>query len=140
MHVFHALLELVGYPDGGAAELFGDTLKLRCSRCLCSKRFPSWPVTHLSRLAPDVVRNTVSREYIPYQDPDVARPAKRYRISGEVPAGERRRPDPAFSLPAPKRLKMLILPGSIEPRDEVGAPPNLFPRVGVGRFPRVRRH
>ena len=53
-------------------------------------------------------------------------------LEGKAPAGKRLDPEPMGLLPTPKRWKRLILPGSGEPRDEVGAPPSLFPRVGFG--------
>ena len=83
-------------------------------------------------MVPEVSRNTVSRMFILDQDPDVARPVKRYRITGVGTAGKRCRPETVCSLPTRNRWKMLILLGSGQPMDEVDAPPNLCHRSGVG--------
>ena len=122
-------LGIFGYFDGAAAKLFGGTPKLRHSSAPFS---PSWPVTQQLRMVPEVSRNTVSRMFILDQDPDVARPVKRYRITGVGTAGKRCRPETVCSLPTRNRWKMLILLGSGQPMDEVDAPPNLCHRSGVG--------
>ena len=59
------------------------------------------------------------------------RPVKRSRITGTSSA-DRRPHELSDELATPERWKRLILPGSGQPRDDVGAPPNLFLRLGVG--------
>ena len=56
------------------------------------------------------------------------RPAIRFRITGKSSAVKR---------PTPKRWKMLLLAGFGLPKDEVGAPPDLFLAWEVADF--VRR-
>ena len=129
--VLTPLLDFFGYPDGAATELFSGTLKLRYSSTPFSKKFPSWPVPDLSGRYPVVSYGPGPSFHFPDRDPVRERPAKRCRITGKSSAVTRAH-DSRGDLPTPKRWKRLVPQGTLFIGDEVGPPPFLFPRVGVG--------
>ena len=73
----------------------------------------------------------VSRFHFLDGDPVSELPLKRFRITGKSAAGKRTA-EFLGEPPKLKRWKRLFLPGLRQPRDEVGSPPDLFPRLGVG--------
>ena len=77
------LLDFFGYPDGAVMELFSGSLKLRCSSTPFSKKFPSWPVSPSPGCIPVVGPGPGLSFHFPDRDPDVKRPAKRFRITGK---------------------------------------------------------
>ena len=111
--------------------LNGGTLKLRYSSISFSKRLPSWPVPKLSRSPPVAGASPGPRFHFPDRDLVNERPAKRFRITGKSSADKRARVA-SGDIPTPKRRKRSVPHGTGRLRDEVGAPPQLFPRIGVG--------
>ena len=81
---------------------------------LMAPRSSTFPVLNIlqPRIVPEVVPSTASRRHF--------LPAERYRIMSKVSWIPQRHSDG----------KGFILSGSGEPRDGVGAPPNLVPRLG----------
>ena len=67
----------------------------------------------------------------PDRDPDLERPAKRFRITGKCSA-LRREQGSGEGLPTPKRWKRLVPQGTGASGIEEFVPPFLFPRTGVG--------
>ena len=121
----------LGTLKGAATELYGGTLKLRYSSSPFFKRFPSWPVSDLTRSTSIISSSPVSRFHSLDGDPVCGRSIKRFRITGECTAGKR----VLYSSgehPTPQRWKRLILQGLGRLGGEVGSPPDLFPRIGVG--------
>ena len=124
------LLDFFGYPDGAVTELFSCSLKLRYSSTPFSKKFPSCPVSSPGCL-PVVGPGPGLSFHYPDRDPDVQRPAKRFRITGERSAF-RREQGSGEGLPTPKRWKRLVPQGTGASGIEELVPPFLFPRTGVG--------
>ena len=116
--------DLLGTPMELQRNFWVAPSKLRFS----STHFPNVPpstppLTRQLGMDTEVGENTVSRMYLPDQDPEVVRRGQRLRLIGKAPAGRRLRPQSEVSLPTPKRWNRLVLPDSVEPMDEVGAPP-----------------
>ena len=112
-------------------EHFSGSLKLRYSSTPFSKKFPSWPVPDLSGRYSVVGSGPGPSVHFPDRDPDVKRPAKRFRITGKSSA-VRREPFSGDGLPTPKRWKRLVPQGTGASGIEELVPPFLFPRPGVG--------
>ena len=125
------LRNFFGYPDGADTDLFNDTLKLRYSSTPFSKKFPSWPVPHLSGHHPVVGSGSGPSVHFPDCDPVLERPAKRFRITGKSSV-VRRELVSGDGLPTCKRWKTSVPQGTGMLRIEDGLPPFLFPRTGVG--------
>ena len=109
-----------------ATELKYGTSKLRYSSLPFSKRFPSCPVPDLSSGTPPVVGASPGPR-LHDRDPVNERPTKRFRITGKSSADKRARGGIFQRLGDGKGL---VPQGTGLLREEVGLPPNLFPRPG----------
>ena len=125
------LLDFFGYPSGAVTELFSGCLKLRYSSTPFSKKIPSWPVSSFPVCLPVVGPGPGLSFHYPDCDPNVERPAKRFRITGKRSARWRERGS-GEGLPTPKRWKRLVPQGAGASGNEGFVPLFLFPRTGVG--------
>ena len=122
-----AICGVLGYPRGSAAELLDGVLKLRCCTTPFSHRFPTWslpPVGHGRIRSLDVATSS--------EVGGGSNGVKRVRLTRKTRSSVMPVNIPDQGHSTPRRWKRLRPLSSEGVGGEVGAPRNLFPRIGVG--------
>ena len=122
-----AVCGILGYPKGSAAELLDGALKLRCCFTPFSHRFPTWvlPPGGSDRIR-DVSLATGGMVS------EGSKGVQRVRLTRKTRVSVQQVGIPDLGHPTSRRWKRLRPPSSEGVGGQVGAPRNLFPRIGVG--------